>query len=188
MYVAYMNLRQNPEAAVELLPNPGFEAAAAGERPEGVQWTSEGCPPGWSSWIRPGTKADLRWTQDPVRHGQYAVTVKGAEGAACFIATVPIQTGQVYLCSIYARGTVKDPETVQLKVQWQDKDKQWFGDAPAVTVALPAARLDDWTPLQVMFTAPPGAAYAAVAALGSDMQPTDTVSFDDCSVKQVPMQ
>jgi hypothetical protein len=39
----------------------------------------------------------------------------------------------------------------------------------------------------VVFVAPPGAAYASVAALGSNMQPTDAVTLDDCSVKKVPL-
>ena len=45
-----------------------------------------------------------------------------------------------------------------------------------------------WAPLQCMFTAPEGAAFAAVAVLCSRMAENEFAYFDDCSLKRLAME
>ncbi|MEN6549274.1 MAG: DUF4838 domain-containing protein [Armatimonadia bacterium] len=187
MYTAYMTLRQTPDAGIELLPNPGFEAGLTGGKPQGADWKAEGCPPGWSSWIRGGTQGDLRWVKEPVHAGQYAVMITKVSAAACYLTTAPIVTGDVYLCTVYAKGKVAKPEHVQLQVKWRDKENKWFEAAPQAAL-LPGSELKDWTPLQVMFTAPPGAAQAVIMMVSDKLDPGDVVYFDDCSLKRVNLK
>ncbi|MFH1923007.1 MAG: DUF4838 domain-containing protein, partial [Planctomycetota bacterium] len=51
-------LREQPERAVEMLANPGFEPAS-GKPEAGVDGTAERNPPGWNAWFRPGTPGEL---------------------------------------------------------------------------------------------------------------------------------
>jgi len=187
MFAAYMTMRAHPELAEEKMPNPGFEDKAAGAAPVGPDWTSEGCPPGWGSWIRGGTKAELRWVASPVHGGQRAVMLKGAEGAACYLMDAKGQPGDVYLCTVYARGKVSQPQRVGLTIKWRDPKGGWFDGASNLSVPLPQAELADWTPLSLMFTMPQGAGSAVIMLVGEDMQPEDAAWFDDCSVKQLKL-
>jgi hypothetical protein len=188
MFVAYMTMRAHPETAQEKLPNPGFEDKSAGAAPQGPEWSSEGCPPGWGSWIRGGTKAELRWVASPVHGGQRAVLLKGAEGAACYLMDVKGQPGEVYLATVYTRGKVTQPQRVGLTIKWRDPKGAWFDGASNLSVPLPAAELKDWTPLNLMFTMPQGAGSAVIMLVGEDMAPDDAAWFDDCSVKQLKVQ
>ncbi|MCE5241065.1 DUF4838 domain-containing protein [bacterium] len=185
MFAAYMTMRTHPETAEEKLPNPGFEDKAGGTTPQGPEWTSEGCPQGWGSWIRGGTKAELRWVASPVHGGQRAVMLKGAEGAACYLMDVRGEPGTVYLCTVYARCRVSRPERVHLTIKWRDPKGAWFSGAPNQSVSLPQAELKEWTPLSLMFTMPRGAGSAVIMLGGEDMKPDDAVWFDDCSAKQL---
>jgi hypothetical protein len=185
MFVAYMTMRTHPESAQEKMPNPGFENQAGGAAPVGPEWTSEGCPPGWGSWVRDGSKAELRWVASPVHSGQRAVMLKGAEGAACYLVTIAGQPGDVYLCTVYVRGKVQEPERVSLTIKWHDPKGAWYDGAPNLTMPLPQSELKDWTPLGIMFTMPAGAGSAVVMLAGGDMKPDDVAYFDDCSVKQL---
>lgn len=185
IFAVYMTMRTHPERAEEKMPNPGFEAKAAGTSTVGPDWTSEDCPPGWGSWIRGGTKAELRWVASPVHGGQRAVMLKGAEGAACYGMDVKGTPGDTYLCMVYAKGKVSRPQRVSLTIKWNDPKGAWFDGAPTLTVPLPQGELKDWTPLAVMFTMPKGAGAAVIILVGEDMKPEDVVWFDDCSVKQL---
>jgi len=185
MFTAYMAMRAHPELAAEKMPNPGFEDKAGGATPQGPEWTSEGCPPGWGSWIRGGTKAELRWVASPVHGGQRAVMLKGAEGAACYLMDAKGEPGNIYLCTVYARGQVTRPERVGLTIKWRDPAGKWFEEAPIQAVPLPRAVLPEWTPLAAMFTMPQGAGSAVIMLTGEDMEPEDVAWFDDCSVKQL---
>ena len=186
MFSAYMALRAHPELAEEKLHNPGFEDKAGGAAPQGPEWRSEGCPPGWGSWVRPGTKAELRWVASPVRTGHRAVMLKGAEGSACFLVDAPGEPSSIYLCTVYVRGKVSQPEQVGLTIKWRDPKGAWFETAPALAVRLPQAELKEWTPLSIMYTMPSGAGSAVIMLAGESMKPGDVVWFDDCSVKQFP--
>jgi hypothetical protein len=185
MFAVYMTMRTHPERAQEKMPNPGFEDQAAGAAPVGPDWSSEGSPPGWGSWIRGGTKAELRWVASPVHGGKRAVMIKGAEGSACYLMDAKGQPGDIYLCTVYAQGKVSDPERVSLTIKWRDPKGAWFDGAPNQGVPLPRAELKDWTPLSVMFTMPQGAGSAVIMLVGENMEPEDVVWFDDCSVKQL---
>ncbi len=185
MLAAYMTMRAHPEQAEEKVPNPGFEDQAGGPAPQGPEWSSEGCPPGWGSWVRAGTKAELRWVASPVRSGRRAVMLKGAEGSACYLMDAPGEPGNVYLCTVYARGKVSQPERVGLTIKWHDPKGGWFEGAPSLNTPLPQAELRDWTPLSLMFTIPDGVGSAVIMLAGEDMKPGDVVYFDDCSVKQL---
>jgi hypothetical protein len=185
MFAAYMTMRTHPERAEEKMPNPGFEDTAGGPTPQGPDWSSEGCPPGWSSWIRPATNAQLRWVAQPVHRGQRAVMIKGAEGSACFVMDAAGEPGNIYLCTVYARGKVSRPDKVSLTIKWHDPQGQWFGGAPNQSVSLPQADLPEWTPVSIMFTMPQGAGTATVMLVGEDMKPEDVVYWDDCSVRRL---
>ena len=113
--------------------------------------------------------------------------IKGARGAACYITTVPIQTGEVYVCTVWMWARVGEPDKVELKIQWQDESKKWFGESPAVGAGLSKDEMGRWVPLECMFTAPEGAAFAAVAVLCSKMAGNEFAYFDDCSLKRVAM-
>ena len=188
MASAYLVMLEEPAKAVEVMPNPGFEAdAKTADKPEGIDWNAEGCPPGWSSWIRPGTKGELRWVKEPTHSGQHAVLIEGARGAACYITSVPIQRGDIYVCTAWTMARVGEPENVELKIQWKDKEGKWFGESPAVGDSLRQGETGKWAPLQCMFTAPEGAAFAAVAVLCSRMAEDEFAYFDDCSLKRLAM-
>lgn len=182
----YLRARRNLIEARDILPNPGFEANVADTNAvEGIHWTAEGCPPGWSSWIRPGSAAELQWIKDPVRSGEYAVMLKGVAGAACYIKSVPIEAGKSYLCSAWAWAKHQNPRRVELKVQWQDAQGKWFTGAGPVGDSVREPDTRGWVPLECMFTAPEGAAYAVVAVLCEGMEPDEYAYFDDCSLKEM---
>lgn len=185
LYAAYLRARLHPETAQERLPNPGFEARAPGTPPQGIEWKSDGCPPGWGSWVRDGTKAELRWVKQPVHGGEHAVMLKGAEGAACYLTTVPGKPGDMFLATVYANGKVTHPERVTFTIKWQDPQGKWFDGSPNLNVALPAADTKGWAPLGIIFTVPEGAGFAVIMMAGGNMEPGETVWFDDCSVKQL---
>ncbi len=185
MFAAYMAMRAHPERAAEKMPNPGFEDQAGGTTPQGPEWTSEGCPPGWSSWIRGGSRAELRWVASPVHGGRRAVMLKGAEGAACYLTDARGEPGSIYLCTVYARGKVSQPQGVTLTIKWRDPKGAWFEGAPNLTVPFPQRELTQWTPLSIMFTIPHGAGSAVIMMSGEGMKPEDTAYFDDCSVKRL---
>ncbi len=187
MYAGYMRMRANPDAAEERLSNPGFEDKAAETAPEGPEWSSEGCPPGWSSWARSGTRAELRWVASPVRSGSRAVMLKGAQ-VACYLTDVHGQPGETFLCTVYVRGKVSQPERVSLTIKWRTAEGAWFEEAPTQSVPLPQAELDEWTPLGLIFTMPQGAGRAVIMLSAEGMEPDEAVWFDDCSVKQLEAQ
>lgn len=185
MYAAYMTARLHPETAHELLPNPGFEAKADGVAPQGVDWKSDGCPPGWGNWIRGGTQAELRWVKQPVHGGEHALMIKGAEGAACYLASVPGKPGDMFLATVQANGKVAEPEHVTFTIKWRDKDGNWFERAPNLSMPLPASDTKGWVPLGIIYVMPEGAGSAVIMMSGGDMKPEDVAYFDDCSVKQL---
>ena len=188
LFARYMQMRAHPEQAVERLANPGFEDTAGGAAPAGSDWTSENCPPEWASWVREGTKAELRWVASPVRSGQRAVMLKGAEGAACYLVTVPAKPGDVFLCTVHVRGKVSQREQVTLTVKWHDSQGRWFREDLNQAVTLPRPELTDWTPMCLMFTVPDGAGAALVMLTGGDMKPDEVVYFDDCTVQQLDVK
>ncbi len=188
VFAHYMLVRTHPEKVLERLANPGFEETAADAVRQGPDWISENCPPGWGSWVRDGTKAELRWVANPVRGGKRAVMLKGAEGAACYLVTVPGEPGDAFLCTVYARGKVAHPERVTLTVKWHDTKGQWFGEALNQAVAFPRSEVTNWVPMCLLVTVPQGAGSAIVMLAGGDMKPDDVVYFDDCTVQQLDVK
>lgn len=186
MYAAYLRAQVNPAAALQRLPNPGFEDQTAGASPQGPEWSSEGCPPGWSSWIRGGSKGELRWVASPVHGGQRAVMIKGAEGAACYLTDLKAKPGDIFLATVYVKAQVSNPERVTFTIKWRDPAGQWFEQAPNLSLPLPRADTGGWVPLGIMFTIPPGAGSAVIMLAGGRMAPTDVAWFDDCSVQLLP--
>jgi hypothetical protein len=184
-FAVYMQLRAQPGIAVQRLANPSFEATSQAAAPPPSDWSSSDCPPTWGSWVREGTKAELRWVASPVRSGERAVKLQGAEGAACFLVTVPAKPGDVLLCTVYARAAVEQPDRVSLTVKWHDDQGRWFRDDLNQSVLLPRPQLTEWTPLCLIVTVPEGAGAAVVMLTGSDLKPDDVAYFDDCTVQQL---
>lgn len=179
---ALLYLGDHPDAP-ELIRNPSAEEAAAGATaPEGPDWSSEGLPPGWSSWMRPNTAGKLTWTNRAARTGKMCLAAVGAE-AATFHQVVPGKPGEVFVAAVHARGKVPEKARVELAIQWLDEGGKWF-NAPRQAAVLKPGDYADWRPLAVAFKIPEGAGKAWVGAVTYDLGDGNTVYFDDMSVKR----
>ncbi len=181
---AVLSARDNPDAMVERIVNGGFEeTVAAGEAPQGADWTAEGTPPGWSRWVRPATTATMLWSNEGARTGERCVQTTGAT-ACSYLQTVRVQPGEHYLVSVWIRARLSPGAMTRLSVQWQDADGAWTTD-PAITSALPPGETEDWVRRSAFLRVPDGA-YRAVIGLSVQSQgPEDYAIFDDVSFRQI---
>ena len=177
--------RDDPERMVDRIVNGSFEqTGAAGDAPQGADWTAEGTPPGWSRWVRPATPATMLWSNEgAARTGERCVQTTGAT-ACSYLQTVRVEPGEHYLASAWVRGRLSPGTITRLSVQWQDADGAWTTD-PAITSALPSGETAGWVRRSVFLRVPDGA-YRAVIGLSVQSQgPDDYAIFDDVSFRQI---
>ncbi|HIE51641.1 MAG TPA: DUF4838 domain-containing protein [Armatimonadetes bacterium] len=182
---AFLKLLERQEELKNLLSNPGFEAVSGPVGGgEGVDWESTGTPPGWSRWQRPGTEATFHWDDTVAHGGRRSVKIQGSI-AACYVTQVPVEPGERYYCSVYARRSRPRESEVKLLVQWKDAAGQWFS-APAQVSPLPADAVEEWEHLGVLFTVPEGAAFAVVTLVAYGLESDEAVWFDDAQLVHLP--
>ncbi len=176
---------EHPDAA-NRCRNPGFEAvSAAGPRPQGVDWVSTHCPPGWSKWaLHKETRPRLTWEARGGRNGSRCVRLRGAENA-CFIQTLPVRPGERYFASVFVRTEGGPKAYAQLRIQWKDADGKWvWRAAPRIAQAAGGAR--GWRLLPLVFVVPQGVSRAVVLLAAFDQSPADSAWFDDARVVRLP--
>ncbi len=181
---AHLIAQEHPEQLVEVIKNASFEETSVNEPPpSGIDWSSEGMPPSWSKWIRPGTTAQMVWTNQAARTGKLSLKTTGAM-ATTFLQSVPVQPGETYLASVFVKAKVSPRNKTQLLVQWQDAEGKWVTAPPAVD-QLPAGETKDWTLLSTFFKIPNGVRRAVVCLTVYDQSKEDYAYFDDVSVRRV---
>ncbi len=164
-----------------LLPNPGFESARAGQPgPTGPDWQSAGVAAGWSTWQEDAANGVFYLDGAVKRAGQVAGAFRGGT-CLCYLTTLPIATGRSYLAEVWARSpVVRQGTAVTLEVRWRDAAGRWFTGAADLRVE--TRRADVWEHLVIPFTTPPGAAQTVVLLVGYGIQKDDVVRFDDAYV------
>jgi hypothetical protein len=140
----------------------------------GVDWKTQGSPPGWSYWERNPGSGRLEWKHSA--EGGY-VTLTGTKGA-CFIQTVPVTPGTLYLLVADYRGRVPAGTKASLVVSWKDEKGGWLDEARRVT-DLPEGAHRDWTTTCTAGRAPEGAATAIVMLFADEQGAADEVAFDN---------
>ncbi|MGI5818639.1 MAG: DUF4838 domain-containing protein [Armatimonadota bacterium] len=182
---AVLMVHEEPDRLVERIVNGSFEEgeAAVDEVPAALNWTSENTPPGWSRWIRPGTTAEMLWTEEDARTGKRSVKVTGAT-ACSFLQRIDVEPGEHYVVSGYIRARVSEGTATRINVQWQDAAGAWH-DAPSVMSELQPGETDGWVRRGAFLRVPDGA-YRAVLGLSVQSQrPGDYAFFDDMSFRQI---
>lgn len=186
---AIWTLQRNPKAGVQRLLNPGLEnIAVQGPPPQGPDWDSSKVPLGWSSWIRPGTKATLIWTDKEARTGKASVMMTDVEGAATFHQPVAVKPGELYLASVFVKAKVTGSTKVQLRIQWQDEQGHWLSGIPPKVDLLPTGETKEWQQLAVFFRVPEGVGRAVLLLTVYDQSPSDFAIFDDASLLRIEVQ
>lgn len=185
---AVLAVHDNPDLMVERIVNGSFDAGeeAPADAPPGLDWTTEDSPPGWSKWIRPGTTAQMVWTDEDARTGRRSVKVTGAT-ACSFLQRVDVQPGEQYLVSAHVRAHVGQGTITRLNVQWQDADGAWHR-APAVASQLPPGETDGWVRRSAFLRIPDGAYRAVIGLSVQSQDPDDYAFFDDVSFRQIVVE
>ncbi len=185
---AILLVGDDPERMQERVRNGSFEDTEAGEAAaaEGVNWTTDKMPPGWSNWIRPGTSAEMVWTEEDARTGKRSVKTTGAT-ACSYLQTLTVQPGETYLAEVWIKARVgTGAAAARLAVQWQDGDGKWVKQ-PSVVEQLPPGETDGWVRRSAFFRVPEGAFRAVVGLSTHSQKPEDYALFDDVSIKFVDM-
>ena len=169
-----------------LLPNGSFESTenVTGEKPAGPEWTSEGMPPGWSTWKIDPLKGKLYLDAGKPHGGKLAAAIEGGE-CLCYITTVPVEPGQRYAAWAYAFAEKADPKRkTALEVRWQDKSGKWFnGGLNTLAAVRQGGR---WERLVSVVTAPEGAARAVILLVAYEIPEGQKAWFDDVSLVAAP--
>ncbi len=179
---AALALRLHPEQAVERLANPGFEPGAEKASAAASQRTA---PPGWGVWFRPGTPGQGESLPEAARSGKCGFVLRGAE-ASCVLQSVPVQPGEKYLATVYARGKLSRQAESKLVVQWKDAAGQWLTTAAQRADRLPAGGTPDWMRLCVFVEVPPKAAQLVFSVSAYNQSPGDVLQADDASLQCIP--
>ncbi|MCE5238733.1 DUF4838 domain-containing protein [bacterium] len=173
------------DAQPSLLPNGSFESTEGvkDDQPTGPEWTSEGTPPGWSTWKIDPSKGKLYLDAGKPHAGKLAAAIQGGD-CVCYITTVPVEAGRRYAAWTYAFAEKADPKRrTTLEVRWQDKGGKWFsGGLNTLTAVRQPGR---WERLVSVVTAPEGAAKAVILLVVYDMPEGEKAWFDDASVVAV---
>lgn len=177
-------VHENPDLLVERIANGSFEEgeAEADEIPDELNWTSQHAPPGWSTWIRPGTTAEMVWTDEDAHSGERSVKTTGAT-ACSFLQRIDVNPGEHYLVSAYIRARVGQGAITRLNVQWQDADG--WSDAPRVTSELQPGETDGWVRRSAFLRVPEGVTRAVIGLSVQNQGPDDYAFFDDVSFQQI---
>lgn len=166
--------------APNLLANGSFEdTEATGAEPTGPEWTSEGAPPGWSTWKLDPAKGRLYLDASRARSGRLSAALQGGD-TMCYIATVPVETGRRYAAMVYAWAEQVSPQRkTTLEVRWQDAEGRWFTGATNTVIPVPQA--GSWQRLVSAVTAPEGAARAVILLAVYELGENERAWFDDAA-------
>jgi len=173
---AVLVLHEHPEAAVEVLKNPGFER------------DGKKAPAGWSVWFRPNTSGKVHWIERAARTGKDGAELCGAE-ASCVMQTVSVKPGESYLASVFVRVPprgVSDKAEVNLHIQWKDAAGKWLTSAGSRNDRLPAGEGKEWTRLSVFVKVPPGAGALVFSVSAFHQTADEVLQMDDASLRRLP--
>ncbi len=173
---------EHPDAE-NLCPNPGFEQTA-GDAPEGIDWVSTNSPPGWSKWSIQGKTDHVTWEPEGGRTGARCGKITGAD-LATFIASIPVEPGERYYTSIWAKSTGSSEQQPRLEVKWQKPEGGWVA-AEANQTALGEGGTGEWQLLSAIVEVPEGAGRLIMLPRAKGQQEDDVVLLDDARVIRLP--
>lgn len=167
-----------------LLRNPGFEEAGAGDNPAGPEWEATDAPPGWSVW-RQSSGSGRIWRDSEVVHsGQRSAALAGGE-CMCYIAKAPVTPGKSYIGWAYLRTLDATlPRRTTFEIRWNDAKGAWHAAGQQVSAAV--QKVGQWTRVTAAAKAPDGAASAVVLLVAYDIADDETVWFDDAFLAELP--
>jgi len=174
------------EALPNLLRNPGFEESGANPLAPKGDWQTADAPPGWSTW-----SSGARATRFPRRAGEgRAESVASAiaeADSACYLQHVPVEPGQRYLCTVWAR---KDPARqdamVRLGVRWQTPGGEWHNRQDLEQTVAFSESVGGWHPLGLVRTVPEGAGRLVFMLSAKYQQAASLAWFDDTALYLLP--
>lgn len=169
--------------------NPSFEEQrpSDGEADAKLNWQALNAP-GWSQWLRPGTRGQVGVATDTARTGSNSLVLTGVE-AACGIYTQAAEPGERYRVRCWVKTSVR-PEAGQertggtLTMKWQTADGKWLSAIPERRVALPAGTAS-WTPLLGLVTIPDGVGRLVVLLGAKDQALEEQTWFDDLCLEKL---
>ena len=169
--------------AENLCPNPGFEETT-GDAPEGVDWVSTNSPPGWSKWSIENRTDRLTWEQEGGRSGPRCGMIAGAR-LATFIGRIPVQPGERYYTSIWAKSTGSAEQIPRLEIKWQAAEGGWVRDDANQAVG-GAGGTGEWQLLSAIVDVPEGAGQLIILPRAANQQEGDVVLLDDARIIRLP--
>ena len=169
--------------------NPSFEVQRKSDTPadERLNWQALNAP-GWSQWVRPGTRGRVGVATDVARTGGKSLVISGVE-AACGIYTQPAKRGERYRVSCWAKSSVQPKEGegrvgAKLSLKWQTAEGKWVQGPPECEVKLPAGTAE-WTRMCGVVTIPAGVGRL-VMLLGAEKQtPGEQTWLDDLCIEKL---
>ena len=167
-----------------LLANPGFESVGENTQPAERDWSTEGAPPGWSTWHQAHRDTEFTVHSTEAHGGRLAARIREAS-SACFLQSVPVKPGERYLCRLWARREpVEATGAVRLMIRWQDAGGAWLEDRTSeASCSLPPGQ-EGWQPLAVCVEAS-AEAGRLVLMCSAAYQNEEAAWFDDAAVVRV---
>ncbi len=165
-----------------LLVNGTFDPAQA--RPgdtSGADWETAGAPPGWSVWRRNPGEGTLRWVSTGA---ETCVELRAVTGA-CFLQTVQVRPGAVYVLLAECRGRISPGSKAALVLAWKDGQGAWLDEARR-SADLAGELRETWTTAAVSGRAPDKAATAVVMLFADRQSPGDALAFDTVRLYGMP--
>ncbi len=165
-----------------LMVNGGFDKTDAkpGDT-TGVDWEAEGAPPGWSLWRRNPGEGKMQWVSTAK---ETYVRLEAVTGA-CFIQTVPVTPGKLYLLLADYRGQVGAGTKASVVMSWKDAKGGWI-DERKRSSDLTGEVSNTWTTTAVGAVAPENAATAVIMLFADNQDKSDRLAFDDLRMYEVP--
>jgi hypothetical protein len=165
-----------------LLANGTFEDRAANTATPEKDWSTAGAPKAWSSW---SATAEARFEPGAGQgiDGSMAAGIAASRGSACYLQTVPVQAGERYLVSCWARTEPADSKAeAHLTVRFRDAKGAWHPRRDLEPTVQADAGSAEWQPV-VVLVAVPEAAASLVAMPGVRHQgDTARALFDEVGV------
>ncbi len=158
-----------------LLTNPGFEERKGA------------APEGWSSWHN-GERENARIFPAPGkgRNGSVAAGISGAN-SACYLQTIPVEAGQRYAGSVYAKAQPKESACdAGLAVRWRTAADEWLERREFEPSAIATVSGRRWRRLSLLATVPEGAATLVFMPKTTKQDEGTGVLFDDATLSLLP--
>jgi hypothetical protein len=172
------------KAPPNLVANGAFEDLSANETAPEMDWSTTTAPRGWSTWSR----TPLARFAVLAGEGQegHAAAITDAE-SACFLQTIPVEPGQRYLCTAWARSTPPHAGgTPRLAIRLRTPTGAWH-PRRELEPSLDAGRDQaDWQPLVLVLTVPEGAGSLVVMLSAADQPAGGRILFDNVCLNRLP--